>query len=225
MKPYSKPDINEWPEGDPRRRMAGFDEDFLRGQYDERMPGEQPAIHHWTPSKVLQRVCDAVVLRDGAVLDVGCGNGRVLAWLLKHNHIDSGMGIDISDYMVENAIQTAIYNRVEIPYLRTSIEEFVPPHRFDTIIATEILEHIYLLRGALGRMTSWLVNDGMFAGAVPLEHVCDAVVHLHYFTQDSLRELLSDFFDAVNVEIVDETSEGEYHLVFICRQPRKGSDE
>jgi len=225
MKPYEKPDMSQWPEGDPRRNMTGFDEDFLRKQYNEWMPLEQPPIHDWTPSKVEQVVCDVIRLHDGECLDVGCGNGRLLVYLKKNNCIDGGMGIDISDAMVANAKQSAVNNLVlGLSFMRVAIETFYASHYYDVILATEMLEHVYHLRGLLERLVEWLDSGGVFVGTVPLEHNCDALVHLHYFSEDSLRDLLSNFFGNVVIRKIDNTGEGEYRLVFACRKPRKGND-
>lgn len=233
MKNYEKPDIEEWAENDPRRQMAGFDEEFLREQYNNWMRVEQfalPYLHGTALNKAEEKLADEVRRVGGSALDIGCGNGRLLAVLAGRGYIDEGLGIDISDEMATAARQTAANNAVELSFLRTSFELFdakrylaslQPSKGFDVIIATEVLEHIYALKEMLAKVHQSLAPGGSFIGATPQDHACDAIVHLHYFTPQSLGGLLSPFFRYVHVEPVDYTGEGEYHLVFICRNPRE----
>lgn len=227
MKPYSSPDITEWLEDDPRRQMDAFDEEFLREQYNNWMPREKPQV----PScklpfnKMGKLFAPHIAERGGKALDIGCANAELLIALMQKQFIDSGVGIDISDAMIENAISSAENNDVKLSFERAAIENYRPATEYDVVIATEVLEHIFNLRQALRRIISLLVDDGVFCGNVPLRKVCDAIVHLHYFTSTSLSDLLNDFFAEVLVIPLDITGEGEMHLVFICKQPKKGNDE
>lgn len=226
MKSYEKPDVTEWAEDDPRRQMAGFDEDALRHQYNGWMPPEQPALDSLPGLTVAEEMLATEAERVGGnALDIGCGNGKLLVTLISRGYLSSGLGIDISDAMIEAAQQTARNNGVELSFERTSFESFGAKQRLDLIMATEVLEHIYNLRQMIGKTRRILTNAGVFIGITPKDHACDAIVHLHYFTSQSLGSLLSPFFRYVHVESVDVTGEGEYHLVFICRDPREVVDE
>jgi 2-polyprenyl-3-methyl-5-hydroxy-6-metoxy-1,4-benzoquinol methylase len=198
-KRYSEPDRSVWSEDDPRKTMD-FDLGF----------------------NILEKpLAEAVMAVGGYALDIGCGNGRFLVTLAKLGYIRGGLGIDISDAMVDNARKSAENNGVRLRFDRNPVEQIDIWPPVDAIIATEILEHIYYLRTGIDRMASWLRRDGVFVGTVPLERTCDAVVHLHYFTRDSLYGLLSDYFGNVWVKTIDVTGEGENHLAFICYEPKK----
>lgn len=235
MSKYEIPDVAEWGEEDPRRQITGFDEEFLRSQYNEWMPPEQPALDSLLGLTLAEEMlADEAERVGGSALDIGCGNGKLLVTFAKRGYIESGLGVDISDEMANAARQTAENNNVELSFGRTSFELFdakryltslSPNKGFDLIIATEVLEHIYALRDMLGKVNEYLAPSGSFIGTVPRDHICDAVVHLHYFNGQSLGTLLSPFFRYVHVEPVDVTGEGECHLVFICRNPREVLDE
>jgi len=226
MKNYSEPDKSEWDEGDPRQQLTAFDEDPFRKQYNEWMVREQSALD------VIPELCcaekylvDAVKSVGGHALDIGCGNGRLLTTFKINRYIDSGVGIDISDIMIENARKTAQNNDVLLFFERRSLESMPYFGCYNIIIATEVLEHFFNVRLALKKISRYLVDDGVFVGVTPLEHNCDAVVHLHYFTLDNLTNLLHDYFSIVDVDVVDVTGVGENHLVFKCWKPIKDAYE
>jgi 2-polyprenyl-3-methyl-5-hydroxy-6-metoxy-1,4-benzoquinol methylase len=193
------------------------------------MPPEQPPVENADLGFNLLEtpLAEAVKSVGGYALDIGCGNGRFLVTLAKLGYIKGGLGVDISDAMVANAERSALNNGVHLRFRRASVDGFDmatilgswPP--VDAIVATEILEHIYYLRRAIGDIAAWLSDTGVFVGTVPLERTCDAVVHLHYFTRDSLYELLSDFFGYVWVKTIDVTGAGENHLAFVCFDPKR----
>jgi 2-polyprenyl-3-methyl-5-hydroxy-6-metoxy-1,4-benzoquinol methylase len=204
IKRYHFPDITEWPEGDPRRAIDFVTHDF-RAQYNEWMPPEQPALPNADMGfNILEApLAEAVKSVGGYALDIGCGNGRFLVTLAKLGYIKDGLGIDISDAMIENARQSAENNGVKLRFHRCGATDFCVSHRVDVIIATEVLEHVFCLRVLLLDIAeAFLLDDGVFVGTVPLERTCDAVVHLHYFTRDSLYGLLSDYFGNVWVKTI-----------------------
>lgn len=225
-KTYEKPDVSEWAEDDPRRQITSIDEEELRAQYNEWMPPEQPALEELPGLTVAEEMlAEEAEKVGGHALDIGCGNGKLLVTLAKRGYIETGIGIDISDAMIIAAQQTAENLNADLVFHQAAFESFSTFFFFDIIIATEVLEHIYALRDMVAKASRLLNVDGVFVGATPLEHTCDAVVHLHYFTTQSLGALLSPFFRYVHVESVDITGDGEYHIVFICRNPREVMDE
>jgi 2-polyprenyl-3-methyl-5-hydroxy-6-metoxy-1,4-benzoquinol methylase len=225
VKDYTVPDITEWPEDDPRRKMSEFDESFLREQYNQWMPPEQPVLQELPGLNPMEEILTKEIAEvGGSALDIGCGNGKFLSSLAFSEHIGWGLGIDISDAMIANATESAsniaATSGAELTFARSSFEE-LGNKGFDIIIATEVLEHIYNLRAMIGKVRRILASGGIFVGTTPAGHTCDAIVHLHYFTSKSLGDLLSPFFRYVHVETVDATGEGENHLVFVCRHPRE----
>jgi len=66
-----------------------------------------------------------------------------------------------------------------------------------------------------------LADGGVFVGNTPLGHNCDARPHLHYFSVASLMELLYHHFEKVWISLIDVTGQGEEHLCFACKKPRR----
>jgi 2-polyprenyl-3-methyl-5-hydroxy-6-metoxy-1,4-benzoquinol methylase len=218
---YSKPNNVQWDNTDIRSRLYQFDEDFFRNKYNSEL-----AIIHKPLTKVGFNIfersfLDLIVRVGGDILDIGCSNGRWVCSLLKYGYVTTGTGIDISDKLICNAKQTAINLGVNANFLNVAIENYQPSILFNIISAVECLEHIFALRDALAKIVSWLKLGGVFVGSVPLEHVNDCDQHLHYFSEDSLRELLLDYFDIVDISVLDVQGGWQLHLVFICRQPKR----
>lgn len=68
----------------------------IADHYDDTFDGQYTLLFK---NLLLERV---QIPADGQVLDVACGNGRLLA-MLAEKHRFSGFGVDLSDGMVENA--------------------------------------------------------------------------------------------------------------------------
>lgn len=92
-----------------------------------------------------------VLLRSGAttVLDVGCGEGRLLGRLLEHRQFRSLLGIDVSAITLERAAERLKLERLP-PMQRTRIElqqgsltyRDARMSGFDAACAIEVIEHI-----------------------------------------------------------------------------------
>jgi SAM-dependent methyltransferase len=75
-----------------------------------------------------------------------------------------------------------------------------PSEYFDTIVATEVLEHLHDPRKALGEMFRLLKDDGVILLSTRFIHPIHGSPSDYYrFTGDGLRHLFSDFSD---VEVV-----------------------
>jgi 2-polyprenyl-3-methyl-5-hydroxy-6-metoxy-1,4-benzoquinol methylase len=217
---HSRPNAEGWIDRVPT------DEEVL--QFNEnRMPVQQPPltlesigmnpIEAFLASIIQHYYPDA----GANVLDVGCGNGKFLTALLHGGFIGAGGGIDASPTMVANAQQTATNVGVAANFVVGSIESLPIDTRFDVIIATELLEHLYNAVAGVGIMASLLKRGGMLCGTVPLWNTCDCDAHLQYFSTESLRGLLERFFLDVGVSSVDLTGAEEYHIRYTARLPKE----
>jgi ubiquinone/menaquinone biosynthesis C-methylase UbiE len=72
----------------------------------------------------------------GAVLDLGCGTGR----LLRRMNPSSGLGIDISDGMIRMAREGAPSS---LKFLKADACSFRPEIIFDLVVCCDVLEHIH----------------------------------------------------------------------------------
>jgi methionine biosynthesis protein MetW len=75
------------------------------------------------------------------VLDVGCGDGTVMAYLSKNSKIKRVVGIDISKKAV-NYVKEQGYEAYEFDVLTKEFSDYLKDKKFDYIIITEVLEHI-----------------------------------------------------------------------------------
>lgn len=216
---YLYPEKSFWKMNDKRVSINAFDEETFRKWYNDCMPNEQPPLEENQLGLCKKEIMIVDILKsqysNGRMLTIGCGNGKFITAVLKMGIISEAVGMDISDEMVEAAKKTAINNGVQVPFYRSSIENFTLDKQFEVVVAFDVLEHIFTLRDVLFRIRNeFLVTGGMLCGSVPWLRTCDSSTHLHYFTEDSLRNLLNQVYRDVTVEKIDLTGGPEYHIVF-----------
>jgi ubiquinone/menaquinone biosynthesis C-methylase UbiE len=96
-------------------------------------------------------------LADKRVLDVGCGKGRFARILLEDNPGAKVCGLDISEEMlasVPTGISRVSGSMTELPFAAST---------FDSIYATESLEHAVEIEGAVAEMCRVLKPGGKLA--------------------------------------------------------------
>jgi 2-polyprenyl-3-methyl-5-hydroxy-6-metoxy-1,4-benzoquinol methylase len=225
MADYLTPNKAEWTPEDPRQKLDAFDEEAFRVQYNAWMPREQPVLSNTLAalSPIDKIICERIAAhgKRDFMLEIGCGNGRVSISLLVNDAVDELVMIDISDEMARNAEETAALHGVNPIVLRSSLSSFQWQTLFDIVLAQEVLEHLFNVHEGLAKIADLLLPGGLFLGTVPKLHTCDAVVHLHYFTRESLEHLLCGYFDTVLVSEIDATGQGQIHLLFFA-EGRKG---
>jgi 2-polyprenyl-3-methyl-5-hydroxy-6-metoxy-1,4-benzoquinol methylase len=97
------------------------------------------------------------------VLDVGCGNGSI-AFAVASLGCDV-LGVDVNSSSIERAREA---NR--FPNARFAVvpgDEFDLADRYDLIICSEVLEHLYRPQRLLNTMTRLLKDDGLLFITVP----------------------------------------------------------
>jgi SAM-dependent methyltransferase len=217
---YAMPDIRNWKDDDPRKGCLSWDKEVLRNMYNETQRMFQPPVSE--VAQLIYHPCHPFLHRCcGVCLDIGCGNGSILASLVDFNVIDKGIGIDISDVVIENARQTAENMKVSsaLEFHAIPVEDFDSDIQFDTIIAYDVLEHLFSVTENLDKIQTLLKPNGIFLGTVPAGRDCDGTkyrVHLHYFEKDDLLNLFQPLFSKVTVQ-GKRISPGEYRYYFACK--------
>lgn len=134
--------------------------------------------------------------RDAAILDLGCGSGRVLRFLLKRGYKDV-LGID-SDAAVVHQLPMALRDHViEVPDLRHFLQNH--DERFDLIVAKDViyyfsrddlLPHLEAMAKSLtreGYLFVEVINGSLLTG--PFARYKDYRMEWT-FTEHSLRSVL-----------------------------------
>jgi len=129
------------------------------------------------------------------ILEIGCGSGQELAFLIKHTQW-KGIGTEIKKDQSEPDLGIKIYSS-EI------FELNFPPEYFDLIRMKHVIEHLYNLKKTLTEVRRILKKNGYLYLALPnfdsweaklFEKYwdgLDAPRHLYFFTPLSLEKFLS----------------------------------
>lgn len=135
---------------------------------------------------------------SSSILDIGCGPGVLLNKLQVELKCEC-FGLDISTVAIELLkgmnISGVVARLPEIPFKDSS---------FDTVIATEVLEHLENPSETLNQMKRVAKPGGLLICSVPNESMtkeeCDE--HLHDFTSESLTNLVKELgnFKISNVD-------------------------
>lgn len=131
--------------------------------------------------------------RDSRVLEVGCGPGYLLSWLLKLG-FSSVEGIDVSAEQIEVAVERGTNARVADVFdcLKTK-------HSYDLIIAIDFFEHFSReellllcesLSNALAPGGTLLIQTPNGAGLLPGKIITGDITHMTILSPGSLAQLL-----------------------------------
>jgi ubiquinone/menaquinone biosynthesis C-methylase UbiE len=106
-------------------------------------------------------------LKPGKILEIGCADGHVMESLkgtLTRNPEPEFFGLDVSEVSLQRARDKGFGKAVK------SLAENLPfaPNSFDLVIASQVLEHIPDLEGAIDQAFSVLRPGGHFMITVPL---------------------------------------------------------
>lgn len=145
------------------------------------------ALPTWDHSIILPPIIRAVrsIPPDGAVLDIGCGNGAMLAEIRRLGSWKL-CGLDSS----ESAVSMARGQGFDVRLADATIDSaaLFKPHTFDLIISAEVIEHVYDPRGFLRQAHSLLRPQGRLVLTTPY----------HGYLKNLLIALLGKFDSHVN---------------------------
>jgi SAM-dependent methyltransferase len=140
-----------------------------------------------------------------SLLDVGCGDGRLLHELYKQIPDKRLVGLDYTD----KSIQMARHLNPDIQFIQGDIttSEQVK-EKFDIITAVEVLEHIPpddLPRFVSG-IAGHLVPEGRFIITVPSDNTPTQNKHYQHFNRNKLEQLLSPNFQITEFHYLNQIS-------------------
>ncbi len=136
-----------------------------------------------------------------SVLDVGCGNGRLLygmKFLLESPYL---LGIDFSKTAIERMKEWYGINGEVLDVF--DIDKIA--RKFDMVVVNDVLEHIEDEALFLNKCKDRLNDGGTFYLALPNNMLGpdETDEHLRVYTEQSTRELLDKVFDSYELELID----------------------
>jgi len=140
------------------------------------------------------------------ILDVGCGDGKLINLLNREILSESISGVDYSEKSLKfakifNPGITFYYGDINNSTLFNNI-------KYDIIILMEVLEHIPLneISGFIQSISTHLKKNGIVIITVPSDKLQLNKKHFQHFNKVKLSNYLSDYFDIIEFEFLNSNS-------------------
>jgi SAM-dependent methyltransferase len=142
------------------------------------------------------------LLKPGAVLDFGCGNGVLTYWLKCNGFGDRIIGVDVSKTGVENARKA--FGRPGLTYELAGYVDELGPDSFDVVVSSHVLEHIEQPEAVMRKIASkaeWLVLEVPLEKCLWPEISCllrgksrkdNPLGHVNFWCKQTFNDLLKD---------------------------------
>jgi 2-polyprenyl-3-methyl-5-hydroxy-6-metoxy-1,4-benzoquinol methylase len=150
-------------------------------------PLDDPATDHWNRY--------AWALEDGPlgrVLDAGCGAGYGSSLLASDKGTISVTAVDNSVEALFSALND--FSSPKVSRIQADLTHFANPHRFDTIIAYQVLEHLYHPDNALLKLWILCHSESVLFVSITLDEEGGGNLFHHKFDLSSARGLCSRYF-------------------------------
>ncbi len=179
----------------------------------------------------------AKVKTGGSILDLGCGNGSLCGHFAQKGFQTTG--VDSS----QSGIQIAKKNYSESSFFCFSLDEPVPrelKNKFDIVISTEVIEHLYFPRNLLKFANECLKPGGVIAISTPyhgyLKNLCLSLTnhwdrhftvewdcgHIKFFSVNSLRKMaLESGFESPCYRFAGRLPYLWKSMICVARKPKK----
>ena len=142
----------------------------------------------------------------GAILDLGCGNGAIARALIARGYDVYGVDASASGIAIANVEAPGHFFVLDVSSGQLPAE--LAGKRFDLVISTEVIEHLYDPRGFIAFARRILVGGGEFIVSTPyhgyFKNVALAIVgkldghftvlwdggHIKFFSRTTLEQML-----------------------------------
>ena len=114
----------------------------------------------------LNQIVKMISCQNEKILDAGCGEGHLIQKLYLKNEKNSYYGIDIAKIALQEAKKRCPYAKL---YKMNLSKINFQNESFDTIICTEVLEHIYEYKNVIKELKRVLKRNGDFIISFPNE--------------------------------------------------------
>ena len=190
----------------PPRRFSGVKRWVMEDYYGYPSRSPRSILHGlrkmvlW-PEMMRRRLTGRTILPwvgKGRLLDIGCGHGVSAAMLAQQGW--EVYGLDFSQVAADHARALLGEERVHVGDLYSA---HYPDRRFDVVLMSHALEHLYRPKKVLAEVRRILDDEGVLVVAVPNAASWESALcgrwwgpwdpprHLYHFTKESLTRLLA----------------------------------
>lgn len=117
--------------------------------------------------RLLLETINKSVKKNATVLDIGCGAGAISLYMASKGH--QVTGIDISEKAIKTCKDSAKFLDLKTKFLTVYFPQEKIRDHFDTIIFTEVIEHLEDDRKALMQIHEMLNKNGLLILSTPSE--------------------------------------------------------
>lgn len=141
-------------------------------------------------------IISSLVPERARVLDLGCGDGELLAWLMEHNRIDA-RGVEMSPALVQAAIArgASVYQGD----LESSLSDY-PDHAFDYVILSQTLQQVRSPRQVVKEMLR--VGEHAIVAFPNFGHYSVRLTHMFSGRAPQNKLFPYDWFDSPNIRVL-----------------------
>lgn len=151
-------------------------------------------------------------IKAQSVLDVGCGNGRLLYGMSFVNPFMDSLGVDFSQTAIDRMKKDyGVEGKVMDVFDIDKIER-----NFDMVVVNDVLEHVEDEKLFLEKCLGKLKDDGIFYLSLPNNYLGpeDTDEHLRKYTKESTISLLESLPCTYSLELID------IHILCIVRKAK-----
>jgi cyclopropane fatty-acyl-phospholipid synthase-like methyltransferase len=174
-----------------------FEKIYTDGRYFENNPTWSEENSEWKGA-MIEKLLKKNAIYFNELVEVGCGVGKILAYLQKQNPAKNFIGYDISPQAIELAL---LIKNDKLHFFQSDfIETF--KEIADVLLIIDVVEHVADYYGFLNKLKPkskyfiFHIPIDMSINTVLKPHINfqqrDAVGHIHYFTKDSIFWMLQD---------------------------------
>ena len=170
--------------------------------------GYQTAEIGWSHSYLFQHILALLGRPNGTILDLGCGNGAIARALIAEGYDVFGVDASASGIALANDEIPGRFFVLDVSkgLLPTELAD----KRFDVVISTEVIEHLYDPRGVIAFARKILADGGEFIVSTPyhgyMKNLALAITgkleghftvlwdggHIKFFSRKTLEQMLSE---------------------------------
>jgi len=171
--------------------------------WDKKWSSKRTRVEKWTMKRTTWRIP-----KGASVLDIGCGNGKLLKYLPEGCN---GYGIDVSEVAIRKLKALGLEGEVMNAYNIDKLHK-----KFDFIAANHLLEHLERDDEFVKKCYNQLNDNGILYMAVPndMSHPDETTEHCQMYNENTLKVLVSRYFPKVEIKIYGN------HLTAICTKTK-----